>query len=289
MGLLNTPPPAAETGRADMLSVADFARVARMLHAHAGIVLHEGKRTLAASRLAKLARQHADGHFGAYVDLIANDAALRAEAVEALTTNHTKFFREQHHFDHVAKVLRPHLLRQADDGHPVRCWSAGSSTGEEVYSLAMTLLGSDPGAARPLLEGDVALLASDINQTVLTTGAAGRYPADAFRGLNSRAFAPWVELGSDHAQIASAVRAMVRFRRLNLLHGWPMKAQFDAIFCRNTMIYFDGPTTERLQLRLAAQLVSGGYLYIGHSERLLGDAARLLRPVGQTIFQKVAS
>ena len=288
MGLLTTPDPDAVLHDA-VLSAADFERIKRMLHAHAGIVLHEGKRTLAESRLAKLARHHAGGSFAAYVDLVARDSTVRTGAIEALTTNHTNFYREKHHFAHVEQVLRPHLAACLEDRGSARCWSAGSSSGEEVYSLAMTILGGDRSKAKPFLTGDIALLATDINHAVLATGAAGAYAADALAEVPAALAQTWCEIEGDRVRMATEVRNLVRFRQLNLLHPWPMKGRFDAIFCRNTMIYFDAATTERLQMRLADQLAEGGYLYIGHSERLLGAAAKLLRPVGQTMFRKVAA
>ena len=213
--------------------------------------------------------------------------AVRTRAIEALTTNHTKFFRENHHFDHVAETLRPVLLQAARARRRVRLWSAGSSSGEEVYSLAMTLLGSNLAEARCILDGDVALLASDLNSAVVEAGIAGRYPAEAAATIPPALAREWTTITGNVLEIRPEVRRLVRFRQLNLLNAWPIHGQFDAIFCRNTMIYFDAPTTDRIQTRLSERLVDGGYLYIGHSERLLEGASSAVRPVGQTIFRKV--
>lgn len=271
------------------LGDADFATIARMAHAHAGIVLTEGKRTLVSSRLARLAREHDDGSFESYVRLIVRDADARRQAIEALTTNHTKFFREDHHFHHVARVLRPMVLAAVAARQRVRLWSAGSSSGEEVYSLAMTLLGSDRNEARTILNGDVAILASDINARVLETGRAGLYAASARDEMPAELAKLWTAVRGDRLEIRPELRAMVRFRQLNLLNDWPMSGQFDAIFCRNTMIYFDADTSGELQCRMADRLKPRGFYYIGHSERLQGRADTLFEPVGQTIFRKVAT
>ncbi|WP_183986984.1 CheR family methyltransferase [Sphingomonas jinjuensis] len=269
------------------LSAADFAKVARIAHVHAGIVLHPGKSQLVASRLARLQRSYDCDDLHRFVQLITDDAAARVQAIEALTTNHTKFFREEHHFQHVASVLRPMLLDRIDRRQRVRLWSAGSSTGEEVYSLGMTLLGTDASSARTILDGDVALLATDINTVVVETGRAARYAAGDAAAIPADLASRWTQATGGEVTMAPDLRGLVRFRQLNLLDEWPIRGQFDAIFCRNTMIYFDDPTTERLQCRLADRLVDGGFLYLGHSERLLGEAARRVVPVGQTIFRKV--
>lgn len=269
------------------LSVADFTVIARIAHAHAGLVLHPGKRVLVGSRLAKQMRANGCSDLHALVNKIVHDPVVRRAAIEALTTNHTRFFRESHHFTHVATTLRPRILDAVRARKRVRLWSAGSSTGEEVYSLAMTLLGKEAAEARALLAGDVALLATDLNAQVVEAGARAVYPAEALADIPPALAESWTEQEGAGFRIGAQARGLVRFRRLNLLDEWPIASPFDAIFCRNTMIYFDAATTERLQCRLAQKLVPGGYLYIGHSERLLGAAAELFTSVGQTIYRKV--
>lgn len=267
----------------------DFAAIASLAHSHAGIVLAEGKATLVYSRLGKLVRARGLGSFADYVALIRNDRAERTAAIEALTTNHTKFFREDHHFDHFATHVRPALRDRAARGGRVRLWSAGSSSGEEVHSLMMTLLGDDRNDALALQSGDVVALASDLNRQVLEIGRRGLYPSTAAQEIPPRLLALWAQVTGDGVQMGDAVRRPIRFRQLNLLNEWPMRGQFDVIFCRNTMIYFDEPTKARLVSRFAAQLAPGGHLYIGHSERLPEAAARQFRAVGQTIYRKVAA
>ncbi|WP_267382435.1 MULTISPECIES: protein-glutamate O-methyltransferase CheR [unclassified Sphingomonas] len=270
------------------LGNAEFEFIARMTHAHAGIVLNDGKRQLVYSRLAKLVRRRGLAGFDAYVELLKNDAKARREAIFALTTNHTKFFREDHHFNHFDRVVRPTLLAQAERGRPVRLWSSASSSGEEPYSLAMTLLGDNRAAATRLIQRDVAMLATDLAPHVLATAAAGRYPAEMAKDVPERFRRAWTRTEGDEMVMASELKRVVSYRPLNLLGPWPMQGTFDAIFCRNVMIYFDEPTKERLIARFAELLGPGGHLYIGHSERVTGPAVDAFEPVGQTIYRKRA-
>lgn len=270
------------------LSPRDFAVVARLAYDHSGINLPENKRILVASRLAKLVRERGST-LSDFIAEAAQHAPTRQALIQALTTNHTRFFREPHHFTHFAQHVRPQLLNAVDQKRPVRLWSAGSSSGEEVHSLAMTLLGNNPAEAQRISKADLAILATDINHDVLNIGRAGQYGADARAEIPADLAALWLANTPHHVQMADRVRKLVRFRHLNLIGDWPIRASFDVIFCRNTMIYFDAPTTEKLQCRLIQQLRPGGYLYIGHSERLMGRAATLVENVGQTIFYKAAS
>jgi len=264
----------------------DFQAISRMVHAHAGICLPDGKSMLVYSRLTKLVREQSLGNFRDYIALIRNDAAERTRAIEALTTNHTKFFREDHHFTHFEEEVRPKLIARLQQGERVRMWSSAASSGEEIYSLAMVLLGTDRREARRIAEGDLALLATDLSQSVLATGAAGTYPLAAAGDIPEKFIGLWAECRGSSLTIAEELRALVRFRKLNLLTPWPIKGLFDVIFCRNVMIYFDDPTKATLLNRLADQLAPGGYLYIGHSERLVGDSAGRFRSIGQTIYRK---
>ena len=267
----------------------DFAAIAALVHSHSGIVLSEGKAMLVYSRLTKLLRARGLNKFSDYVALLRNDRDERVAAIEALTTNHTKFFRENHHFEHFAEHVRPALLAKAARRQQVRLWSAGSSSGEEVHSLMMTLLGENADEARALRNGDVVALASDLNRHVLDTGRRGLYPATAAAEIPAALGRLWTQATAEGVQMGDALRGLIRFRQLNLLNEWPIQGQFDVIFCRNTMIYFDEPTKERLIARIAAQLLPGGYLYIGHSERLVGPAVDEFSAVGQTIYRKAGA
>lgn len=271
-------------------SEADFRRIADLIHAETGIVLSERKRMLAYSRLAPLVRRSGLTSFGAFLDTLANDPGTFIEVVAALTTNHTYFHREPHHFEHFENVVRPGMVASALSGAPVRIWSAGCSTGEEIWTLLTVLLGPERGAGMKIARSKFVALASDISVNALAGARAATYPLGALdalpEALRRTWCAPVTEAGEPRVGIDPAVQAMVRFRVLNLMGEWPMQSPFDVIFCRNVMIYFDGPTKERLVERFARQLVPGGYLYIGHSERVSGPATALLEPVGPTIYRR---
>ena len=265
---------------------ADFQAIAAMVHAHAGICMPESKAMLVYSRLTKLLRDQSLSSFAEYVNLIRTDAVERGRAIEAMTTNHTKFFRENHHFEFFEREIRPAFLDRMRQGGRIRMWSSAASSGEEIYSLAMVLLGTDRREAQAFLNGDVALLATDLSESVLRTAQTGIYADITACDIPLRYKDVWTERHATGVAIAPAVRNLMRFRKLNLLLPWPMAGQFDVIFCRNVMIYFDEPTKELLLSRLAAQLAPGGYLFIGHSERLIGEASATFASIGQTIYRK---
>lgn len=271
---------------AQVYSRADFEAVRDIIYDAAGIVLPPGKATLVYSRLAPLVRDSGMQTFGRYIEHIRKDDAARRKTINALTTNHTFFYRERHHFDHLVSDVRAELLAKAKAGHPVRIWSAGCSTGEELYSLAMTLLGPDKSAAAPFLRSDVIILASDLADHAVAGAKAARYDMESLRDVPRELVSAWVKKVGDEAHIAPEVCNMIRVRRLNLLGPWPMQRPFDIIFCRNVMIYFDQPTKDRLVTRFIDQLLPGGHLYIGHSERVCGPRQDSMRLVGGTIYQK---
>jgi chemotaxis protein methyltransferase CheR len=269
---------------------ADFRRVAGLIHAETGIVLSDRKKMLAYSRLAPLVRRSGLASFGAFLDSLADDPRTMTEVVAALTTNHTYFHREPHHFEHFESIVRPELLRRTDAGADVRIWSAGCSTGEEIWTLMMVLLGRDRAAGLKLARGKLIALASDISVNALAGARAAQYAASALEALPEPLRRAWCvpagTAGEPRLAIDPAVQALVRFRELNLMSEWPMTRPFDVIFCRNVMIYFDIATKERLIERFARQLAPGGFLYIGHSERVSGPATALLEPVGPTIYRR---
>jgi len=264
------------------LTPADFARVAAIMQTDARIHLAESKATLVHSRLSRRLRTLGLARFADYIALVERDAGERAALVEALTTNHTHFFREQHHFDHLQGVALP-LMREKARREPVRVWSAGGSSGEEVYTIAMTLLGRDPAWTQG---GKLLLLATDLSPAMVVAAAAGRYSAAAARHIPAAHQTRWTKATADGIEIAAEARALVTARVLNLFDPWPMRRQFDAIFCRNVMIYFDKAAQADLEARLVEQLVPGGFLYIGHSERLVGPACAQMESCGQTIYRK---
>ena len=266
---------------------ADFAAIAAIMQSDARIHLSDAKATLVQSRLARRLRQHGLSSFADYVGLLDRDPGERAAMVVALTTNHTHFFRESHHFDHFREVAMPCL--QASARHrPVRIWSAGCSSGEEVYSIAMCLLGSNKAAAGWLRGTDVKLLATDLAPHVVEATRRGVYTNANVAPVPAAYRSTWMTEVGDEATISETAKQMVTARVLNLFEPWPMRRAFDVIFCRNVMIYFDDSAKQELEERLVASLAPGGYLYIGHSERLAGPAATIMQNCGQTIYGKPA-
>jgi chemotaxis protein methyltransferase CheR len=268
------------------LSDSDFARVKARVYDEAGISLSDAKRTLVVSRLSKLLRALRIGSFAQYLDYLEDQGSQKdaQDFVNALTTNLTRFFREDHHFDHlvvyVGELMR-HRPRFNAEGRPkLRIWSAGCSTGQEAYTIALALL----DAHRDLKRWDFKILATDIDTYVLEKAAAGVYPASELNGLTADRQALFERNPEGTLRIPDAARAVISFKPLNLIGPWPMKGPFDAIFCRNVAIYFDKDTQGTMFGRLGRMLAPGGYLYIGHSENL-GTGADGFRLVGKTIYQ----
>jgi chemotaxis protein methyltransferase CheR len=273
----------------DVYGPDDFRKVAELAYASAGIVLESGKAMLVYSRWAPLVRESGCGTFSAYIEYIKNHPAEQTRAIGALTTNHTFFYREPHHFEHFSREVRPTLIRRLQDGQPARLWSAGCSSGPETWSLVTTLLGEDVAVGRRLSSMDLRVLASDIAQHALKTASAATYPVEDLEPVPAALRRAWTKEASGMATLSDVARGIVRFRTLNLHGQWPMKGHFDVIFCRNVMIYFDNPTKERLISRFCDALAPGGFLYIGHSERVTGPAAAALQPVGPTIYRRSAA
>ena len=267
------------------LRPADFQAIAGIMEREARIHLADGKATLVQSRLGRRLRQHGLATFGDYVRLVESDAGERAAMVVALTTNHTHFFREGHHFDHLRATVLPDLQAAART-RPVRIWSAGCSTGEEVYSIAMCLLGPDAGSAGWLRGGNVKLLATDLAPHVVEATQRGVYAAATAEPVPAAYRSSWMHTRGNEVVMDDAALTLVSAKVLNLFAPWPMRRQFDVIFCRNVMIYFDETAKAELEARLVDSLLPGGHLYIGHSERLIGAAGAAMVTCGQTIYAK---
>lgn len=269
------------------LSISQFREIATIMQQDARIHLAEAKMTLVHSRLSRRLRERGLAHFADYLALVRDNAEERAALVVALTTNHTYFFRENHHFDHLRDQLSPSLQTRVRAGQKVRIWSAGCSSGEEVYSIAMTLAGESASSAAWLKQGDVRLLATDIAPHVVEAVSDARYSAATVKPIPSAYRQQWLRKeGMDSHVVADTLRSLVTARVLNLFQSWPMRQSYDAIFCRNVMIYFDDRAKAELEARFVEMLAPGGTLYIGHSERLIGPAAALMEPAGQTIYVK---
>jgi chemotaxis protein methyltransferase CheR len=255
----------------------------------AGITLSESKATLVYSRLAKRVRTLGLESFDDYCALIAASEGddERARMLNALTTNLTRFFREPHHFDH----LRDHVLSPIADrlraGGRLRLWSAGCSSGQEVFSIALTVLSVIPEAAKL----DVKILGTDVDTNMVAQGCAGIYPDDLLEAIPQGLRSPCLERLDDqpgHRRFNAEVRSLVTFKPLNLMGSWPVKGPFQAIFCRNVAIYFDEPTQERVWTRFTPLLEPGGRIYIGHSERL-GAAGKDYVSDGLTVYRSRAA
>lgn len=247
---------------------ADFKAVAAMLHADAGIHLPPAKATLVYSRLAKRIRTLRLADFTAYVNLVASPEGKdeRINMLAALTTNVTRFFREPHHFDLLRTQILEPLVASVKAGGRMRLWSAGCSTGQEPYSMAMTVLSVIPDATRL----DVKILATDIDPNVVQTGRRGIYNEDNVspvpKEMRDRHLKRDRETGD--WMVSAELRSLITFNELNLIGDWPIKGKFDAIFCRNVVIYFEEPTQERIWGRYRQHMHPHARLYIGHSERV---------------------
>jgi chemotaxis protein methyltransferase CheR len=270
---------------------ADFRSLAQLAYERTGITLADSKRNLVYSRVSRRLRTLGLTSFKQYRNYLArddNDGEIE-NFINAISTNLTKFFRESHHFDH----FRSHVAgafahdSRGSTGRRLRVWSAGCSTGEEPYTIAVVLRKEVP----EILHHDARILATDIDTEVLAKAARGEYPLDSTDQI-PKSYLPFF-VGSDGGDGAKTVvvepevRSLITFRRLNLLEGWPFNGLFDAIFCRNVMIYFDNPTKANLVERFIRQIRPGGWLYIGHSESLTG-AHPGLRLMGRTIYRREA-
>jgi chemotaxis protein methyltransferase CheR len=269
------------------LSPADFNTIAKIMLAEVGISLAENKANLVYSRLAKRLRALGLANFKDYCAIITSPEGEteRQTMIAALTTNVTRFFREPHHFEHLKTVILPPLLPLAKKGGRIRLWSAACSSGQEPYSMAMTVLTLMPDAARY----DIKILATDIDPNVLREGQEGIYPESAMESVPPALRARWfVNDASGSVRANDDLRSLVTFRKLNLIGNWPMNGRFHAIFCRNVVIYFSNETQSKVWARIAPLLEADGALYIGHSERISGGAEQMLRSDGVTTYRVIS-
>lgn len=276
-------------------SAADFERVRSLIHQRAGISLHAGKQAMVYSRLSRRLRETSHRSFASYLQWLQNSSGAAGEAewqefVNCLTTNLTAFFREDHHFHALVDDLKAIAGRGVGTsaGKPLRIWCSAASTGEEPYSIAMTVV-ETLGSAAP-----VRIVASDIDTKVLATAQRGVYGSDA-RGLSperlQRHFLRGKGANAGFLRIKPELAKMIDFRPFNLMsRGWTgaggLGEPFDIIFCRNVMIYFDNPTQRQVLQQMHAVLKPGGLLYVGHSENFT-DARDLFLLRGKTIYQRV--
>jgi chemotaxis protein methyltransferase CheR len=272
------------TEREFLMTDEDFYFLGQLATSYTGIVFAPHKRDLIYSRLSRRLRACGLQEFSQYCALLQGEQGQQEieHMVNALTTNFTSFFREPHHFEHLREaVIAPFIAQESKSR--LRIWSAACSTGMEPYSIAMAMV----SAHSHIAQKDVRVLATDIDSRVLDTARKARYAINETEKLprNYHNFfdASRVE---NEVQVNKAVRDLVSFRQLNLMSDWPMQGKFDAIFCRNVLIYFDKETKRELVHRLAGKLVPNGFLYIGHSENLNGISDRFSL-VGRTTYQRV--
>jgi chemotaxis protein methyltransferase CheR len=275
------PTPASAPEQEFVLSAADFERIRALIYQRAGISLHAGKQAMVYSRLSRRLRETGYRSFSDYLQALergGSDAEWQ-EFVNCLTTNLTAFFREAHHFQALAEDLRARASR------PIRIWCSAASTGEEPYSLAMTAVETLGASAQ------VRIVCSDIDTRVLATAQRGVYAADA-RGLSPdrlrRHFLRGTGSNAGYLRVKPELARMVEFRSFNLMSTqWSTLGEpFDIVFCRNVMIYFDGPTQRKVLERTYAAMKTDGVLYVGHSENFT-EARDLFRLRGKTIYERV--
>ena len=266
----------------------DFRQIAQIMQAETGIALSEVKTPLIYSRLVRRLRLLGVENFRQYCALVSDEKnPEREQLIAALTTNVTRFFRENHHFMHFSEQVLPVILAKARKGACVRLWSAGCSTGEEPYSMALCILAQMPDAP----SFDIKILATDINKNVLKTAKAGIYNQASLSGIDQKNLQQHFESVVDASgrqawRVGGDLTRLVSFRELNLISDWPMRHRYDAIFCRNVAIYFEESIRSAFWSRFASVLAPNGVLYIGHSERI-ADARRRFRNEGNTIYRLI--
>ncbi len=266
-------------------SRGDFEHIRDLVGERTGIVLSDHKIDMVYGRLSRRLRQLGIRKFTEYLSRLRDDEQELVEFTNALTTNLTSFFREPHHFDYLRTTGLQTLIKNRPN-KKLRIWSAGCSTGEEPYTIAMTV--KEALASYP--NWDVKILATDLDTNVVNKAKAGIYTQDRVNGIDQTRIKKWFRKGrgDEHAgqlKVASELQDMITFKQLNLMHEWPMSGPFDIIFCRNVVIYFNKDTQRELFDRYANYMANDGYLFVGHSESLhkVSDRFKL---IGKTIYHK---
>ncbi len=269
------------------MSKSDFEVIADIAHQEAGLVFTQEKASLVRSRINRRLLKLGLNSFSEYISLIKShqgEDELKL-MISSLTTNISSFFRESHHFELFAKTTFPHLLSFARAGGRVRIWSAGCSTGQEPYSIAMTMFSIAPDMGNL----DIKILATDIDANVILTAKTGFYPETDMESVSKNYLNKYFKYTKDETNegylVDREIRNLITFRELNLLRDWPMKRHFDVIFCRNVVIYFDEETQLALWTRFENVAAPGGWLFVGHSERLPERLNTRFQNVGPTTYR----
>lgn len=252
------------------LDEGSFKSIAELAYNESGLQLVSEKMSMIQSRLRHRLKAVGIDSFPKYAQFVCSDSGVseRREMISALTTNVSHFFREQHHFDILQKTILPAKIDNLRKGGRFRVWSAGCSNGQEAYSIAMATLDCFPEVS----ELDFKILATDIDQKVVSFASEGMYPQRFLSGIDEVRLKKYFDEYRDGSeasfQAKSSIKSTVVFKELNLLSDWPMKQQMDVIFCRNVVIYFDAITQSSLWPRFKKQLKPDGFLFLGHSERI---------------------
>ncbi|XOV83184.1 MAG: CheR family methyltransferase [bacterium] len=267
----------------DSLTDLQFEFLSTLAEAESGIVLSESKRPMLYARLVRRLNELNLRSFDAYIDLLkTGNSGELDDFTNRVTTNLTYFFREPGHFAFLKNQVLPKLQQQNRSAKPLRIWSAGCSTGQEPYSLAMTV-----ESARPSPFRETRILCTDLNTRVLRQAAAGRYKSEDLRGLTDQQRERWFSKTAQNEYLCDPrLKNMLIFKRLNLLKPWPIKPEVDVIFCRNVLIYFSRQNHKLLLERFAKLLKVEGYLFLGHSESL-SFATRYFERVSATVYKRV--
>ncbi|MBT4519431.1 MAG: protein-glutamate O-methyltransferase [Halieaceae bacterium] len=278
---------ASSDSTAGLMGDQEFNNIRAVIKEMTGISMGDSKRLLVQRRLSTRLKATGITTIGAYIEHLKTAKAAELEAfTNAVTTNLTSFFRENHHFEFLRDKFLPGLAAKGGGSRRLRIWSAGCSTGEEPYSLAMTLQES----LQNLRQWDAKILATDLDSDVLKTCKGGIYAQNRVDNMSESRLKRWFIKSSEHGDdVYSAtrdLRDLIVFNQLNLMKEWPMRGKFSVIFCRNVVIYFDKPTQRILMDRYANAIEDGGYLILGHSESLNNVSDRF-ELVGQTIYRKI--
>ncbi len=264
------------------LSTRDFKFIQQLIYDETGIVVADHKKEMIQRRLSRRMRDLNIDAVSDYCNILRSDAKDEMVSfTNAVTTNLTSFFRENHHFDYLKEEFFPGFIKEGKQR--LRIWSSASSTGEEPYSLSITLLESMGDRLRQL---DAKILATDLDTDVIKTAKAGIYSYDRIKDLSSSLKKTWFDdIGSGKYSVKPELKKPLTFNKLNLLGPWPMKGKFDVIFCRNVLIYFDKPTQEKVVERFYDVLEPNGVLMLGHSESVLKGSDDF-EQLGKTVYRK---
>ncbi len=261
-----------------------FHRVAKIAIEDAGLSIPESKKALVQSRIARRLRVLNLESIEDYLGMLDDHAhgAERKELISILTTNVSSFFRERHHFQHLSNDVFPLMKKKLSKGEKIKVWSSACSSGQEPFSIGIEFLKNFNTAE---LE-NILILATDIDPSILTKARSGKYPKSEIESLPKEDQKYFRQVDDTQYQVQENLMALVRFRELNLHSKWPMQGAFDAIFCRNVLIYFDDLHQQALWPRFHNALMPSGFLYLGHSERIHPLETSGFASIGATIYQK---